>query len=156
MVEIEPIVKSLHGPVLLLPEENVLKPFFRYCEIYIWYIFDIYLLEPARPLDPLPSAVHGEPELGQEVLKLSLGLGEQPVLLEEVKGLLHHLGLHHLVEQGILLAFLLPCSVLGDTNVGLIILVKIRQSTEGWLSEDSRIPDDKCEMIFTRREDTWR
>ena len=114
------------------------------------------MLKPARPLDPLASAVHGEPELGQEVLKLSLGLGEQPVLLEEVKGLLHHLGLHHLVEQGILLAFLLPCSVLGDTNVGLIILVKIRQSTEGWLSEDSRIPDDKCEMIFTRREDTWR
>ena len=133
VVEIEPIMKSLHRPVLLLTEENV--------------------LEPAGTLDPLTPAVHREPELGQKVLKLSLGLGEQSVGLEEVKGLLHHLGLHHLVEQGLLLALLLPCSVLSDAYVRLIILVKLHQAAESRLSKDSRIPDEMTLQEGRTRED---
>ena len=126
-------MKSLHRPVLLLSKENV--------------------LEPARTLDPLPPAVHREPELGQKVLKLSLGLGEQSIGFEEVKGLLHHLGLHHLVEQGLLLALLLPCSVFGDAYVRLIILIELRQSAESRLLKDSRIPDEMTLQEVRTRED---
>merc|ERR1719158_2656720 len=114
-------MKSLHCSVFLLAQENMLKP--------------------TRPLNSLPPTVDREPELGQKVLKLSLGLGEQPVGLQEVKRLLHHLGLHHLIEQGLLLILLVPRSVLGDAHVRLIIPVKFCQSTEGWFSKDSRIPE---------------
>ena len=70
-----------------------------------------------------------------------LGLGEQPVGLQEVEGLPHHPGLHHLVEQGLLLPLLPPGSVLDHTHVRLVVFVKIPQSEESWLLEDAWIPD---------------